>query len=307
MKTVTRLLSIALVSSAFLTGCDLGIGSGTCIFCVPSAGDASLSSLSISGAMLEPPFSSSNTLYVARVPYSTTSVEISATTSDSSSSFTINGINNSPITVPVAVGSINPHDIKVTAQGGATRTYSIVVIRASYAIDTTVGWNGTESAAPFGDGGATEVFGQTFVVLADAPTLQRLSFSLQHSPDDTSGEDLFFSVVVMAWNIDRATGPILYESQLQSITTAQSMMTEYLVDTGGLILVPGEEYVAFLSANNGSWDATSTLIRVGFQNSDVYFEGAAWTLDSDNNPGLITSAAWDNTFGTADFVVMFTF
>ena len=71
--------------------------------------------------------------------------------------------------------------------------------------------------------------------------------------------------------------------------------------------MPGEEYVALLSANNGSWDATSTLIRVGFQNSDVYFEGAAWTLDSDNNPGLITSAAWDNTFGTADFVVMFTF
>ncbi len=306
MKTVTRLLSIALVSSAFLTGCEGGLGSGTCIFCVPSAGDASLSSLSISGEMLEPPFSSSSTIYIVRVPYSTTSVEVSATTSDSSSSFTINGNNSSPTTVQLVVGE---NDIRtvVTAEGGATEVYFIVAIRASFAIDTTVGWNGTESAAPFGDGGATEVFGQTFVVLADAPTLQRLSFWLQHSPDDTSGEDLFFSVVVMAWNIDRATGPILYESQLQSITTAQSMMTEYLVDTGGLILVPGQEYIAFLSANNGSWDATSTLIRVGFQNSDVYSEGAAWTLDSDNDLGLITSAAWDNTFGTADFVVMFTF
>ena len=273
----------------------------------PGTGDASLSSLSVSGAMLNPGFSSSNTLYDASVPYSTTSVEISATTSDSNASFTINGINNSPITVPLLVGGNFLVNITVTAQGGATRTYLIAINRASFVIDTTLGWNGTESAAPFGDGGASEVFGQTFVVLADAPTLRRLSFWLQHSPDDTSGEDLFFSVVVMAWNIDRATGPILYESQLQSITTAQSLMTEYLVDTGGLPLDPGQEYVAFLSANNGSWDATSTLIRVGFQNSDVYSEGAAWTLDSDNNPGLITSAAWDNTFGTADFVVLFAF
>ena len=305
MKAMTRTLSITLVSMAILTGCgggynfDLG-----CLFCVQ---DASLSSLSVSGATLDPAFSPSVTSYTATVPFSTNSVDVSATTSDSNASFTINGSNSSPATIPLAVGD-NTVSIRVTTEGGSTTdTYTIVVTRASFAIDTTVGWNGTESATPFGDGGASEVFGQTFVVPADAITLQRLSFWLQHSPDDTSGEDLFFSVVVMAWNTDRATGPVLYESALQSITTAQSMMAEYLVDTGGLILMPGQEYVAFLSANNGFWDATSTLIRVGWQNADTYSEGAAWTLNTDNNPSLITSVAWDNPFGTADFVVMFTF
>jgi len=66
-------------------------------------------------------------------------------------------------------------------------------------------------------------------------------------------------------------------------------------------------FVAFLSAKNGFWDATSTLMRVGWQNADTYSDGAAWTLNTDNNPNFITSAAWDNSLGTADFVVRLAF
>ncbi len=84
-------------------------------------------------------------------------------------------------------------------------------------------------------------------------------------------------------------------------------MTEYLVDTGGLILAPGNPHIAYLSANNGFWNTTTTLIRVGFQNADVYSPGAAWILNADNNLNLVTSASWMNPFGTADLVVMFTF
>ena len=271
--------------------------------------NASLSSLSISGATLVPAFSRSVTSYTTTVPNSTDSVDVSATTSDGNASFTINGGTNA--TVALAVGD-NTISIVVTAEDGTTtRTYTIVVTRASAVVNTTVGWNGEDNLATFGKGsigtGALEVYGQTFVVTANAPTLQRLSFWLQHSPNDTSGEDVFFSVVVMAWNTDRATGPVLYESALQSITTAQSTMTEYLVDTGGLNLVRGQEYVAFLSAKNGFWDATSTLMRVGWQNADTYSDGAAWTLNTDNNPNFITSAAWDNSLGTADFVVRLAF
>ena len=305
MKTIIRTLSIALVSTAILTGCS---GGGPNLSCFLDCGaDASLSSLSVSGATLDPAFSSSVTSYAATVPYSTDSVDVSATQSDDLGLFDINGNFSSPTTVALVVGD-NTITIGVLARDGSTaRDYTIVVTRASFAIDTTTGWDGAENATPFGDGAASEVFGQTFVVPADVTILQRLSFWLQHSPDDTSGEDLFFSVVVMAWNTDRATGPILYESALQSITTAHSMMSEYVVDTGGLMLMPGQEYVAFLSANNGFWDATSTLTRVGWQNADNYPDGAAWTLDSDNDPNLITSAAWDNALGADDFVVMFTF
>ena len=293
------------ICSLLMFSCDPsgGGGGGGCTT------DASLSSLSVSGATLDPAFSPEVTSYTATVPNSTDSVVVSATTSNVNANFTINGGTNATVALVVGFNSIS---IVVTAANGTTtRTYTIVVTRASFVIDTTVGWDGQENLAPFGKGsGGTEsleVYGQTFVVAANAPTLQRLSFWLQYSPNDTSGEDVFFSVVVMGWNTDRATGPVLYESALQSITTAQSVMTEYLVDTGGLILVPGQEYVAFLSANNGFWNTTSTLIRVGFQNSDVYSQGAAWILDTDNNLNLVTSAPWMNPFGTADLVVMFSF
>ena len=269
----------------------------------PLSTDASLSALSLTGATLDPAFASAVTSYTSTVPFGTDSVDVTATTSDSNASFTINGGTNA--TVVLAVGDNNISVVVTAENGTTTRTYTIVVTRELFLIDTTVGWNGGESIFSFGDGGAAEVYGQTFVVLAEAPTLQTLSFRVQHSPDDTSGEDLFFSIVVMAWNTDRATGPVLYESALQTITTAESTMTEYAVDTGGLILTPGQEYVAFLSANNGFWNANSTLTRVGWQNAEIYANGESWLLDTDNDSSLITSTAWTNPFGPADFVVIF--
>ncbi len=294
-----------MICSLLMFSCESGGGGGGGCPILP---DASLESLSISGATLNPAFKPSVFSYTASVPNGTDSVVVSATTSAAGASFTINGGSNT--TVALVVGD-NTITIVVTAvDGTTTRTYTIDVARASMAMNTTIGWNGEDNLAPFGKGnngaGALNVFGQTFVVAADAPTLQQLSFWLQHSPNDTSGEDVFFSVVVMAWNTDRATGPVLYESAMQSITTAQSTMTEYLVDTGGLPLMPGQ-YIAFLSANNGFWNTTSTPIRVGFQNADVYSQGAAWIVDTDNNLNLVTSAPWMNPSGTADLVVMFSF
>ena len=295
------------IYSFLLFGCSGGYDSGPAT--PPLVGDASLSSLFVIGATLDPAFSPSVFSYTATVPNGTNSVDVFPTTVDSLASFTING--GSDATVALVVGD-NIISIVVTGQyGTAASAYTIVVTRASFVIDTTVGWNGQESLAPFGKGSVgtegLEVYGQTFVVTANAPTLQRLSFWLEHSPNDTSGEDVFFSIIVMAWNTDRATGPVLYESTLQSITTAQSMMTEYLVDTGGLTLVPGQEYVDFLNANNGFWNTTSTLIRVGFQNADVYSQGAAWILNTDNNLNLVTSTPWMNPSATTDLVVIFSF
>ena len=299
----TYLIAGLAICSFLLFGCGLIADSPT---------PATLSSLSISGATLDPAFSPSVFNYTASVPNGTDSVVVSATTASRLASFTINGGSNTTVALVVGDNTISIMVIQdVGLAGTIINTYTIVVTRASAVMNTTIGWNGEDNLAPFGKGrivtGAFSVFGQTFVVAADAPTLQRLSFWLQHSPNDTSGEDVFFSVVVMAWNTDRATGPVLYESALQSITTAQSTMTEYLVDTGGLPLVPGQTYVAFLSANNGFWNTTATLIRVGFQNADVYSQGAAWIVDTDNNLDLVTSTPWINPSGTADLVVMFSF
>lgn len=296
------------ICSFLLFGCGGYGGDGAALPRPFVSSDALLSSLDVSDATLAPVFSSSTFMYTANVPNATESAVVTAIPSNPNANVTITGGTN------LTVGVVDRITIVVTVSDiytSAFQTYTVDVTRATMVMNTTIGWNGKDNLAAFGKGsigtGAFSVLGQTFVVAADAPTLQRLSFWLQHSPNDTSGEDLFFSVVVMAWNTDRATGPVLYESALRSITTAQSVMTEYLVDTGGLILVPGQEYVAFLSANNGFWNTTSTLVQVGFQNADVYSQGAAWILDTDNNLNLVTSAPWMNPSGTADLAVMFSF
>ena len=50
---------------------------------------------------------------------------------------------------------------------------------ATTTIDTTIGWNGEESVAPFGDVDAGESYGQTFVVPAKKSSLTSFSFWLE--------------------------------------------------------------------------------------------------------------------------------
>ena len=297
-----RIAGLAMCSF-LLFGCGGGYGAGP--GGPPLVGDASLSMLTVTGVTLSPAFSPSIFSYTANVPNSTDTVEVLPVTTSALATFTINGGTNT--IRPLMVGN-NTITVEVAGQYGTVASiYTIVITRATIVVNTAISWNGHENLAPFGKGSggteALEVFGQTFVVTANAPTLQRLSFWLQYSTNDTSGEDVVFSVMVMAWNTDRATGPVLYESALQSISSAQSTMTEYLVDTGGLPLVPGQ-YIAFLSANNGFWNATFTPIEVGFQNVDAYSQGEAWTLNTDNIVNF-TQSPWNKPFDTADLAVIF--
>ncbi len=126
MKSVRN--GIVLVAWAILiAACGGGGGGGGSTPPPPLSSDASLSSLSVTGATFDAAFSPSVTSYTATVPNSTNSLDVSATTSDGNASFTINGSNNA--TVALAVGD-NTIPIVVTAENGTTtRTYTIVVTR----------------------------------------------------------------------------------------------------------------------------------------------------------------------------------
>ena len=93
----------------------------------PLGNDASLSSVSISGAALDPVFSSSVTEYTTSVAPGMTSVDVNASTSDDNASVTING--GVPTNVDLMVGE-NTIVILVTAEDGTTtRTYTVVITR----------------------------------------------------------------------------------------------------------------------------------------------------------------------------------
>lgn len=102
---------------------DYGVsGSNGTTVAAPLSSNCNLASLRVSNATLSPSFSSGKTSYSAgTVPFSISSLDISATPEDGKSKVSISG--NS-----LAVGN-NTVKITVKAENGATKTYSISVAR----------------------------------------------------------------------------------------------------------------------------------------------------------------------------------
>lgn len=89
----------------------------------PLSSNCNLSVLTVSNATLSPAFSAGVTSYQVSVPYSTASLKLSATAADSKASVSI----NNPTLTPAATTTVS---VTVTAENGATKTYSIKAARA---------------------------------------------------------------------------------------------------------------------------------------------------------------------------------
>ncbi|RYY35235.1 MAG: hypothetical protein EOP46_10740, partial [Sphingobacteriaceae bacterium] len=90
-----------------------------------------LSNLVVSGG-ISPAFSSSNTDYTLAVDNLTTSVDFTATLADTTASLSIDGYgvaSGAPLNVPLNVGA-NAIQVRVYAQSGAQRIYTVTVTRA---------------------------------------------------------------------------------------------------------------------------------------------------------------------------------
>jgi hypothetical protein len=89
--------------------------------------NANLSSLSVSGYSLSPTFNASTTSYTLAVPYSVTSITISAAAADSKAKSVVGTGAKSGL----QPGSGNVYDVVVTAEDNNTKTYKITVTRQS--------------------------------------------------------------------------------------------------------------------------------------------------------------------------------
>jgi len=127
MKSMSNIIVLAAWAIS-IAACGGGGGSTPApLMPPPLSSDASLSSLSVTGGTLDPAFSPAVTNYTATVPFGSSSVDVSVTTSDGNASLMINGSNNA--TVALTVGD-NTISIVVTAEDSTTtRTYTIVVTR----------------------------------------------------------------------------------------------------------------------------------------------------------------------------------
>jgi hypothetical protein len=112
----------------------IGGVAGTFSVSSPLSGDPDLRSLLVSTGTLLPAFSSGVLKYQVNVAYDVTSIAFTPTADESSANVTVNGtgVPSGSTSVPIglAIGN-NAISIVVKAQGGATRTYGIDVVRAA--------------------------------------------------------------------------------------------------------------------------------------------------------------------------------
>lgn len=104
---------------------DMGAGSPSWSTTIapPLSTNCDLSALTVSGANISPAFSAGVTRYSASVPFSTSSVRVSATAADSKAQVSVNN-------PQLAAGGTTSITVTVTAESGAAKTYTIRVTRA---------------------------------------------------------------------------------------------------------------------------------------------------------------------------------
>jgi hypothetical protein len=163
----------------------------------------------------------------------------------------------------------------------------------TYLIDTTSSWDGLYSIAAFGESN-TATYGQTFTAPETSSPLTEFTFYL----DDYNPDVIDFAAYVMAWDGTKATGPVLYSSAMQS-TTGTSGFDTLTFNTGELILTPGQQYVAFLSASN-FFDGVSGTGQMGYISNDVYNAGMFVYLNNGSDFNSLTTTSWDTSWGGGD-------
>ena len=104
---------------------DLGAGSPSwsATIAPPLSTNCKLASLSVSGVSISPAFSADVTSYRASVPFTTSSVQVSAKAADQKAKVSVSN-------TQLVAGGTTTVKVTVTAESGATKTYTISIARA---------------------------------------------------------------------------------------------------------------------------------------------------------------------------------
>jgi hypothetical protein len=139
-------------------------------------------------------------------------------------------------------------------------------------------------AGSFGEPNAATV-GQTFVAPLTAHQLDRFTLFLFH----VEGGPARFAGYVGAWDGEKVSGPLLYASGETQVTQPLTLSPVTFV-TGGIPVVPGQSYVAFLSAS-GFFDGLDDNTNL-FLEGDTYAQGGHVGLANGNDFTKIFTPSW---------------
>jgi len=172
-------------------------------------------------------------------------------------------------------------------------TLAPVRIMGESVIDTATGWNNSLWVGPIGENLST--IGQTFTVPAFTPQLE--SFSFWIGVDDFG--PLRYAAYVAAWEGTRLTGPLLFETGLQTLPGSGGPRASHFItfNTGGIQLNPAAEYIAFVSTSAFQDDVFDQGV-LGFRDADLYPGGQAFYQNNGSDFALLSQNPWVNLSGS---------
>jgi gliding motility-associated-like protein len=199
-----------------------------------------LSNITLSSGTLVPVFNSSTLSYVASVSNATTSITVTATTSDAAETVTVNGIPvisgsaSGPISLNVGPNTIN---LLVTAQNGSTTTYSITVTRGP-------GADATLSNLTISSGTLIPVFVSVITNYTAIVPNATASITVTPTTNDVNATVTVNGVPVTSGTASGVIGLSVGTNTITTIVTAQDGTT---TDTYTIVITRGPSSNATLS------------------------------------------------------------
>jgi hypothetical protein len=130
-------------------------------------------------------------------------------------------------------------------------------------------------------------YGQTFKAPA-GHVLDRFTFWLEKN--FTSPDPLQVEAYVMAWDGQKATGPVLYESAVTSVDATH--LVPFTFATGGTPLIAGGDYVAFVSVS-GLVERGNGFGEMGTSVDSAYTEGDFFIQFDGDQFDAVTTRTWE--------------
>ncbi|MBR0730661.1 autotransporter family protein [Bradyrhizobium japonicum] len=160
-------------------------------------------------------------------------------------------------------------------------------------IDTMPQWNGTSFISSWGVPN-TATYGQTITPTGGQTRLSGFTFQLAQQ----SGTAPQYQAYVYAWDAtnQRITGPALFSSGVFTAPATASANTyaPVSINTGGVTLTPGQQYVLFLTTSTITGQANGTYRWGALTNNTTYAGGQFVFFNNGTNFSQLSTGTWSN-------------
>ena len=165
---------------------------------------------------------------------------------------------------------------------------ALSVPASAQTIDTHPQWNGTQFISSWGPPN-TATYGQTITPTASQAVLSSFTFDLQQ----TSGTAPQYQAFVYQWDPvnNRITGSSLFTSNVFTAPTTGAAFAPVTINTGSVVLSPGQQYVIFLSTSTVGGQPNSAY-RYGSTANTAYAGGQFVFQNNGTNFNNLSTTQW---------------